>query len=200
MNIHLVTPGFRPEFIKRQLKYLCEFRDIGFTWHIIMDSKIELDLKNDSNFNILQEKINLLSVDTQYNFGFEQRSHFTKTLSKNYPDSDWLYFLDDDNLPSYDVFECWKKYRLDDNVNFVLLSQLRFYNPNKKLYGRKGCDSLGNVDIGNFICKLKIIQGLEMNPQLYNYDGHLVEHLKRNFGDSFAYEESLVSFYNILHV
>lgn len=200
MSLHLITPGFRPEFIKRQLKYLLEYINIDFVWHIIMDSKINFEIKDDSNFSKLQNQINIYSVKTEYTYGFEQRSHFTKILSKNYPSTDWLYFLDDDNLPSYDVFKCWEKYRLDDNVNFVLLSQLRFFNPNKKLYGRKGCDSLGNVDIGSFICRLKIIQGMEMNPQLYNYDGHLVEHLKKNFGDSFAYEESLVSFYNILHV
>ncbi len=200
MNIHLVTPGFRPEFIKRQLKYLCEFQDVGFIWHLIMDDNIEYDIQKEDNYDKIKDKIQFYSVKTEYPYGFDQRTYFTETISLNYPDSDWMYFLDDDNLPSSDVFECWSKYRADENTNFVLMSQLRFYNPNKRLFGRENWACLGRVDIGNFICKLKIIKGWKMSTYLYNYDGHFVEDLKKIYNDSFAYEDSLVALYNVLHI
>lgn len=200
MTLHLVTPGFRPHFILRQLKYLCEYSDCDFIWHIIMDSKISLDITQDDNFLKIKDKIKVYSIDTIYTFGFEQRNYFTETLSLQYNDNDWMYFLDDDNLPSPDVFDCWLKYRTEFEKNFVLMSQIRFYNPNKRLYGRIGHASLGKVDIGNFICRLKIIKGRQMNSQLYNYDGHLVEELKKEYGDSFAYEEAYVALYNVLHI
>jgi len=200
MTLHLVTPGFRPHFIFRQLKYLCEYSNCDFIWHIIMDSKITFDITQDENYLKIKDKIRIYSVDTTYPYGFEQRNYFTETLSKSYNDIDWVYFLDDDNLPSPDVFECWLKYRTQPSINFVLMSQLRFFNPTKRLYGRKGNDSLEKVDMGNFICKLKIIKGRHMNPQLYSSDGHFVEDLKKNYENSFAYEESLMALYNVLHV
>lgn len=200
MSLHLVTPGFRPEFIKRQIKYLNEYKDEDFIWHIIMDDKIEINLESYEFYDILKTKINLHKIKVNYTFGYEQRTYFTEHLSQNYNDNDWLYFLDDDNLPSPDVFECYKKYLNNNDIDFVIMSQIRFFNPAKRLYGKPEWAKLGAVDIGSFICKLKNIKGFRMEILLYNYDGHFIETFKGKLANKFAYEESFSTLYNVLHV
>lgn len=200
MSLHFVTPGFRPDNIRRQIKYLNEYKDEDFIWHIVMDEKIKINLESYDLYNGLKTKINLSCIQAEYTFGFEQRNHFTKVISLNYSDDDWVYFLDDDNLPSPDVFECYKKYLTRSDIDFVVMSQIRFFNPAKRLFGRPECAKVGAVDIGSFICKLKVVKGWEMRFDLYNYDGHFVETFKEKLGKSFSYEESFVTLYNVLLV
>ena len=57
MKLHFVTPGFRPNFIKRQLKYLVEYIDYDFVWHIIMDNKIAFDIKECQQYDELKDNV-----------------------------------------------------------------------------------------------------------------------------------------------
>ena len=199
-HLHLITPGFRPAYIQKILSDLVFYRNNPFIWHLIMDEKVEIDIQTFKNYDKVKNFIKFYKIPTIYNYGFEQRLFFLEKIAFEYNSDDWGYFLDDDNLLTPDIFTAFNKYINDEQANIVLMSQLRYDNPNKRLYGRPGHACLGMVDIGNFIFKLRILRGVKINVNNYSEDGALMEYISKTYPESLRYEDCLMTTYNILKV
>jgi hypothetical protein len=165
-----------------------------------MDEKVQLNKEDLKGYKELEDRLNFTKIPTQYTYGFEQRKYFLEVIANDFKSTDWGYFLDDDNLVTPDIFTAFAKYKNDETAKFVLMSQLRYKNPNKRLYGRQGHATLGNVDIGNFIFKLEILKNVPINTCNYSEDGNIVQNLCKQYGDYFKYEEGLMTTYNILQI
>jgi hypothetical protein len=202
-TIHIITAGFRPAYIAKSIKYMAQFKCQPLIWHLIMDDKISIDVEKMDGYEVVKDVLKVYSVPTTYPYGFEQRRHFTETLSLQYDKNDWGYFLDDDNLMTPDIFAAFEKYKGDPTAKMVMMSQLRYLQPElNRLYGKKGnATTLGMVDIGSFIFRLEVLQGKSINVYNYSEDGNIVVSLYEQYGEvAFRYEEGLMTTYNILQI
>lgn len=198
-SLHLITPGFRFNCLNKIATNLSTFYSkFNFKWHLIADKKQSIDVSKFDEYEKIKSKLYFYEIEAHHPFGFEQREYFTCNIANNYNSNEWAYFLDDDNLVTPDIFECWAKYINDVTTKFVLMSQLRYNDPNLRLYGLKGHNKLGAVDIGNFIFKIETLLNIKMSYNVRSHDGRVAEHIAENYPDYLKYEPGYMTTYNIL--
>ena len=96
--IHFITPLYRYnniEIIYSTIKHQVD----DFNWHLI-EGKNTI---GENNFDFLKddERVKFYKIDTLHPWGHEQRNYFITDIKCN--DTDWCYFLDDDNIITWDL-------------------------------------------------------------------------------------------------
>jgi hypothetical protein len=171
--IHFVTPLYRYNNIK--IIYSTIINQLNdFTLHLIEGSnKIgeeSLDFLKDDT------RVKFYKIDTNYIWGHEQRNYFITNIKCD--DNDWCYFLDDDNVITWDLVKTYNEEK-DSDIDFILFSQKKGLTENIRLYSSPQHLSLGNCDIGSFMIRYNFIKRTLLHYiHERNADGHYVEQLK----------------------
>lgn len=173
--IHFITPLYRHNNIKivySTIKHQVE----DFNWHLIEGSnkvgEESLDFLKTDN------RVKFYKIETNYPWGHEQRNYFIKDIKCE--DQDWCYFLDDDNVVTWDLIRTYNEEK-SNNTDLVLFSQKAGLTEKNRLWAYSENDlKLGRCDIGSFLIKYSLIK----NTFIYNYqyrngDGHYGEDLIR---------------------
>jgi hypothetical protein len=176
--IHFITPLYRYNNIKivySTIKYQVD----DFNWHLIEGSnKIGEDLIDFLNSD---DRVKFYKIPTQYPWGHEQRNYFITSI--NCHDDDWCYFLDDDNVVTWDLIRTYNEEKNSD-VDLVLFSQKQGLTEKDRLWAYEDRLKLGSCDIGSFIIRYKLIKKtLIYNSELRNADGHYadqINHFRKN--------------------
>jgi len=170
--IHFITPLYRYNNIK--IIYSAIKNQVtDFNWHLIEGSnKIgeeSLDfLKSD-------ERVKFYKIDTFHLWGHEQRNYFISDIKCE--DNDWCYFLDDDNVVTWDLIKTYNEEKETD-VDLVLFSQKQGLTEKDRLWGYEDRLRLGGCDIGSFIIRYRLIKKtLIPNIEWRNADGHYAEQI-----------------------
>jgi len=171
--IHFITPLYRYNNIK--IIYSTIINQLNdFTLHLIEGSnqigEESLDfLKDDS-------RVKFYKIKTDYIWGHEQRNYFIKNIKCD--NNDWCYFLDDDNVVTWDLVKTYNEEKNSD-IDFILFSQKKGLTENIRLYSSPQHLSLGNCDIGSFMIRYNFIKRtLLYHIDERNADGHYAEQLK----------------------
>jgi hypothetical protein len=173
--IHFITPLYRKSNIKRLMLNLTpQIKD--FTLHLIEGSVVE----GSDDLSFLQEdsRVKLYKIDTQYTWGHEQRNYFIKNIGC--ADTDWCYFLDDDNMVTGDLVKTYYEHGSDDRLDIILFSQKAGVTDNVRLLS-DGEESLacGRADIGSFLLRYRVLKKLYISYENQrNGDGHMAERLR----------------------
>lgn len=201
-TLHLITPGFRINFLKKIADDLATYySDQKFIWHVIMDQPGRLTREDLSpHSEILGDKLKIYEISTGYPWGFEQRNHFTNVIANDYPATDWGYFLDDDNLVTIDIFYMFNHYRLDPTAKYIGMSQLRYKDPMRRLWGFPGHATLGTVDIGSFLFRIETLLNIPMNITCRSADGYIADGIVTLNPEFVKYEPNYMTTYNILQL
>lgn len=201
--LHIITPGFRVNFLKKIAENLATYyKDQNFIWHLIMDQPGKLKREDLLPYcDVLGDKLKIYEeLTTFYPWGFEQRNYFTNVIANNYPVEDWCYFLDDDNLMTIDIFYMFEKYKLDSTAKYIGMSQLRYKDPQLRLWGIPDHATLGLVDIGSFLFRSETLINIPMNLSCRSADGwiaHGIVALNPGFA---KWEPNYMTTYNILQL
>jgi hypothetical protein len=165
--IHFITPLYRYNNIKIVYSTIKNQVD-NFNWHLIEGSnKIgdeSLDFLNSDN------RVKFYKILTQHPWGHEQRNYFITSI--NCQDEDWCYFLDDDNIVTWDLIKTYNEEKNSD-VDLVLFSQKQGLTEKERLWAYEDRLKLGGCDIGSFMIRYKLLKKtLIHNIELRNADGH----------------------------
>ena len=172
--IHFITPLYRNSTIKI-LYYNIIHQVHNFRWHLIEGSEMvgcePLDFL-DEDSRVIRYKI-----ETNHEWGHEQRNYFIQNIKVD--DEDWCYFLDDDNIITYDLIsECENPE--NSNIDMILFSQKKGLTEQIRLYGLPDRLRLGLCDIGSFVLRYKILKNTHpMQVPYRNSDGHYCESLNQ---------------------
>lgn len=170
--IHFITPLYRYNNIR--IVYSTIINQIeDFNWHLIEGSnKIgeeSLDfLKSD-------DRVKFYKIPTYYTWGHEQRNFFITSIMCD--DNDWCYFLDDDNIVTWDIIKTYNEEK-NTNIDFVLFSQKQGLTEKNRLFAYEDRLKLNSCDIGSFIIRYKLIKKTFIyNFENRNADGHYAEQI-----------------------
>lgn len=118
---------------------------------------------------------------------YEDSDDYLATVDKD-EDNTYVYFLDDDNTIKSDLLHVFDT---SDNVDMII------FKLEGRAWGNKGC-TIGNVDIGNYITKLKVIKKVKIGySDSHVADGHFVETIRKN-KYSIVYIDKSLGYYNKL--
>ncbi len=191
--VHFITPLYRKNNIR--IVYSNIFNLLNdFNWHLIEGSKTigeeSLDFLN-SDKRVYQYKI-----DTNFEYGHEQRNYFIKNIKCN--DRDWCYFLDDDNIVTQDLIDVLSSEK-DGDIDVILFSQKKGLTEKIRLYGYEGHLKLGSCDIGSFAIRYGSLKNTEIPYEdQRNSDGHYAEQIARIENLKIKYESNKFTRYNSL--
>ena len=193
--IHFITPLYRYnniEIIYSTIKHQVD----DFNWHLI-EGKNTI---GENNFDFLKddERVKFYKIDTLHPWGHEQRNYFITDIKCN--DTDWCYFLDDDNIITWDLISTYNEEK-NSETDFVLFSQKSGLTEKIRLYGdNENRLGLGLCDIASFIIRYRLIKKTYIhNIGFRNADGHYAISLK-NFKNehNFKYYPNKFVRYNSL--
>jgi hypothetical protein len=170
--IHFVTPLYRYNNIKivySTIKNQVE----DFNWHLIEGSNKIGDESLD--FLNSDDRVKFYKISTQHPWGHEQRNYFITDIKCK--DDDWCYFLDDDNVVTWDLVKTYNEEKNGD-VDLVLFSQKQGLTEKERLWAYEDRFKLGGCDIGSFMIRYKLIKKtLIYNIELRNADGHYASYI-----------------------
>ena len=193
--IHFITPLYRYNNIK--IVYSTIINQVSdFKWHLIEgDNHIgeeSLDFLNQDS-RVIRYKIK-----TDHIWGHEQRNYFISDIESN--DDDWCYFLDDDNVVTWDLISTYEEEKISD-VDLVLFSQKAGLTEKIRLYGDgEHRLDLGLCDIASFLIRYRMIKKTYIHNVSYrNGDGHYAldirqlknEHIFKYYPNKFTRYNSL---------
>jgi hypothetical protein len=193
--IHFITPLYRYNNLKIIYSTIKHQVD-DFNWHLIegSDSIGEDDLSFLKNDN----RVKFYKIKTSHPWGHEQRNYFITDVKCG--DEDWCYFLDDDNVVTWDLISTYNEEK-NSNTDLVLFSQKAGLTEKIRLYGfdedRLG---LGLCDIASFMLRYRLIKKTYINNIGYrNADGHYAisirelknDHIFKYYPDKFVRYNSL---------
>ena len=187
--IHFITPLYRYNNI-RIIYSTIKNQVTDFNWHLIEGSnKIgeeSLDfLKSD-------ERVKFYKIETLHVWGHEQRNFFITNIKCE--DNDWCYFLDDDNVVTWDLIRTYNEEK-DTNVDLVLFTQKQGLTEKERCWGYEDRLKFGTCDIGSFIIRYNLIKKTYIHGVEYrNSDGHYAGQI-----DNFK-NEHIFKFYNDRYV
>jgi hypothetical protein len=166
--IHFITPLYRYNNLKIVYSTIKHQID-DFTWHLIEGS----NSIGEDNISFLKEdhRVKFYKINTSYVWGHEQRNYFITNI--NVGDNDWCYFLDDDNVITWDLI-CTYNEEINSNVDLVLFSQKAGLTEKIRLYGDGDHRlDLGLFDIGSCMIRYCLIKKTYIhNINNRNGDGH----------------------------
>jgi len=176
--IHFVTPLYRYNNMK--IVYSTIKNQIeDFTWHLIEGSnKIG---EESIEFLFEDKRIMYYKIPTYYPWGHEQRNHFITSI--NCKDEDWCYFLDDDNVVTWDLINTYNEEK-NTNIDLVLFSQKQGLTEKDRLWGYDDRLKLGTCDIGSFLIRYNLIKKILIPYTKYrNADGHYAAQINEYRGE-----------------
>ena len=170
--IHFITPVFRLNNLK--IVYSTIFNQTNnFNWHLIIGS----NTVGCDDFSLLKSdnRVKFYNIHTNHVWGHEQRNYFINNIVVN--DDDWCYFLDDDNVVTYDLIsEC--EHESNSDIDLILFSQKKGLTEQIRLYGLPDNLKFGACDIGSFVVRYRILKQTHNLPvQNRNSDGNYCDHL-----------------------
>jgi hypothetical protein len=172
--IHFITAFYRYNNLRTVYSTIKHQVD-DFNWHLIEGSNKIGD--DDISFLKNDERVKFYKIDTSYIWGHEQRNYFITDIKCS--DNDWCYFLDDDNVITWDLIKTYIEEKNSD-IDLVLFSQKQGLTEKERLWGYEDRLKLGTCDIGSFIIRYKLIKKtLIHNIELRNADGHYAEYLNQ---------------------
>ena len=193
--IHFITPLYRYNNLKVVYSTIKHQVD-DFNWHLIEGSNKIGD--DDISFLKDDKRVKFYKIDTEHIWGHEQRNYFINDIKCE--DDDWCYFLDDDNVVTWDLISTYNEEKNSD-VDLVLFSQKAGLTEKIRLYGdgehRFG---LGLCDIASFMMRYRMIKKTYIHNISYrNADGHYAldirqlknEHVFKYCPDKFVRYNSL---------
>jgi hypothetical protein len=194
--IHFITPLYRYNNLKTiysTIKHQVE----DFNWHLIEGGSTI----GEDDFSFLKDddRVKFYKIDTLYIWGHEQRNYFITNITVD--DNDWCYFLDDDNVVTYDLIsECENESNSD--IDLILFSQKKGLTEQIRLYGLPENLKLGKCDIGSFVLRYRILkQTYNLQNPNRNSDGHFCESLNNfNSGSNFKFIRDKFVRYNALRM
>lgn len=191
--LHFVTPLYRYNNIKIIYSTIINQID-DFNWHLIEGTnKIGEETLNflDCNGKVFRYKIR-----TNYIYGHEQRNFFIKKI--HCEETDWCYFLDDDNIVTNDLVDVYHEFK-DSDYNLILFSQKQGLTEKLRLYGKEGNMKLGMCDIGSYLIKYSTIKKTIIpSVSERNSDGHYAEQIINSSGINVLYQPNKYVRYNAL--
>ena len=109
-----------------------------------------------SDFLKDDERVKFYKIDTLHPWGHEQRNYFITDIKCN--DTDWCYFLDDDNIITWDLISTYNEEK-NSETDFVLFSQKSGLTEKIRLYGdNENRLGLGLCDIASFMIRYRLIK------------------------------------------
>lgn len=191
--VHFITPLYRRNNIRIVYSSIFNLTK-DFNWHLIEGSETigeeSLDFLNDD------ERVYNYKIETQHQYGHEQRNYFIKNIKCN--DNDWCFFLDDDTIVTQDFIDVITSERNND-VDVILFSQKKGLTEETRLYGYEGHLKLGNSDIGSFAIRYRTIKNTEIPYENQrNSDGHYAEQLANIPNIKIKYVSNKYTRYNSL--
>jgi hypothetical protein len=170
--IQFITPLYRYNNIKIIYSSLKHQID-DFNWHLIEGSnKIG---EESLNFLVDDERIKFYKIETKYIWGHEQRNFFIKNIICK--DEDWCYFLDDDNIITWDLIKTYNEEK-NSNTDLILFSQKKGLTEQNRLLGHKTNLKLGGCDIGSFLIRYRFIKKTKIHYiENRNGDGHFANQI-----------------------
>ena len=173
--IHFITPLYRYnniEIIYSTIKHQVD----DFNWHLI-EGKNTI---GENNFDFLKddERVKFYKIDTLHPWGHEQRNYFITDIKCG--DTDWCYFLDDDNIITWDLISTYNEEK-NSETDFVLFSQKSGLTEKIRLYGdNENRLNLGLCDIASFMIRYRLIKKTYIhNIGFRNADGHYAISVKK---------------------
>jgi len=162
--IHIITPCSRPdnlEIIKKSIPETC-------LWWVGLDAKVEKE--------VIVEKAKIVKSPYSGNFGNMTRNYVMENLQAD--DSDWVYFLDDDNV----VHPEWLEGVSDHlkNNNFIVWGQL---HKNGQIRLKPVTEPRVNrIDTACFMIRWEILKNFRFHESAYAADGILAEKIYDKVG------------------
>lgn len=194
--IHFITPLYRYNNLKIIYSTIIH-QTSNFNWHLIEgSSSIGCD---DLDIIKTDKRVKFYSIQSNFNWGHEQRNFFIKNIVVD--DNDWCYFLDDDNVVTFDLInECEKSYNSD--IDLILFSQKKGLTEQIRLHGLPNNLRLGSCDIGSFVLRYKILKNTyPLQEPHRNSDGHFCEYLNTfNKENNFKFCNNKFVRYNALSI
>jgi hypothetical protein len=170
--IHFITPLHKKNNIRFLYQNIVNLTQ-DFNWYLIEGS--ETVGCETTDFLLDNNRVHFYKIQTQFIFGHEQRNYFIENIKCE--DNDWCFFLDDDTFVTQDLIEIANLERTSD-VDIILLSQKKGLTEIVRLRGIDGHMTLGNVDIGSFLIRYKILKNNKIPMEnSRNSDGHYAESL-----------------------
>jgi len=171
--IHFITPLYRKNYL--EIIYSSIVNQVeDFNWHLIEGSKTI----GCSEFDFIEkdQRIKKNKIGTHYVWGHEQRNYFIQNIGC--PDSDFCYFLDDDNIVTSDLIEIYQREK-DSDVDLILFAQKAGLTDKIRLYAISLDDlRLGRSDIGSFLVRYSLLKKVYIaHLSSRNADGHLANAL-----------------------
>ena len=173
--IHFITPLYRYNNLKIIYSTIKHQVD-DFNWHLIEGSNTIGE--DDISFLKEDSRIKFYKIETSYVWGHEQRNYFITNIKVD--DNDWCYFLDDDNVITWDLISTYKE-EINTDVDLVLFSQKAGLTEKIRLHG----DGENNLDLGRFdiascIIRYRLIKKTYIDKISYrNADGHYALELRK---------------------
>ena len=173
--IHFVTPLYRYNNLKAVYSTIKHQVD-DFNWHLIEGSNKVGD--DDISFLKDDERVKFYKIDTEHIWGHEQRNYFISHIKCE--DDDWCYFLDDDNVVTWDLILEYNQEK-NSNVDLILFSQKCGLTEKIRLYGdSEDRLDLGLCDIASFMIRYRMIKKTYIHNISYrNADGHYALDLRQ---------------------
>lgn len=170
--LHFITPLYRYNNIKIIYSSLKHQID-DFNWHLIEGSnKIG---EESLDFLVSDNRIKLYKIETKYIWGHEQRNFFIKNIICK--DEDWCYFLDDDNIITWDLIKTYNEEKFS-KTDLILFSQKKGLTEQDRLFGYETNLKFGMCDIGSFLIRYKLLKETEIHHiQNRNADGHFADQI-----------------------
>jgi hypothetical protein len=193
--IHFITPLYRYNNLKTIYSTIKHQVD-DFNWHLIEGS----NTIGEDDFSFLKEdnRVKFYKIDTSYIWGHEQRNYFITNIIVD--DNDWCYFLDDDNVVTWDLISTYNE-EINSEVDLVLFSQKAGLTEKIRLYGDGEYRlDLGLFDIASCMMRYRLIKKTYIHNINYrNADGHYAldirklkdEHIFKYCPDKFVRYNSL---------
>ena len=173
--IHFVTPLYRYNNLKVIYSTIKHQVD-DFNWHLIEGS----NTIGEDDFNFLKEddRVKFYKIDTSHIWGHEQRNYFISDIPVD--DNDWCYFLDDDNVVTWDLISTYNE-EINSDVDLVLFSQKAGLTEKIRLYGDgEHRLDLGLFDIASCMMRYCLMKKTYIHNVSYrNADGHYALDIKK---------------------
>lgn len=173
--IHFITPLYRYNNIKIIYSTIKNQID-DFNWHLIEGSnKIG---EESLDFIKSDKRVKFYKIETHHVWGHEQRNYFISNIKSE--DNDWCYFLDDDNIITWDLIKTYNEEKNTD-VDFVLFSQKAGLTEKIRLYGDgEHRLDLGLCDIASFMMRYRMLKKTYIHDVVNrNADGHYALDIKK---------------------
>jgi len=173
--IHFITPLYRFNNLKIIYSTIKNQVD-DFNWHLIEGSNKIGD--DDIGFLEDDERVKFYKIETSQIWGHEQRNFFITDIKCE--DEDWCYFLDDDNIITWDLISEYKQEK-NSEIDFILFSQKCGLTEKIRLYGNNEDRlNLGLCDIASFMMRYRMIKKTFIHNISYrNADGHYALDIRR---------------------